>query len=102
EIVNGSMTDFYWLHVSKPAAGQAIDASIDGNKVTLTTRKVTKLELRLDGRLLDFRKPLTVSLDGKKSEVKIAPSLARLGRTMAGRGDPHLAASCVVELTPGK
>ena len=50
-------------------------------------------------RLVDFRKPLSITLDGKSSEVKIAPSLATLCRTMAERGDPHLAGSCVVPLT---
>lgn len=98
EIVGGSMPDFYWLSVPKVGGGQTIDASIEGNKLTLTTSKVEKLDVRLDARLVDFGKPLSISLDGKKSEVKIAPSLAVLCRTMAQRGDPHLAASCVVPL----
>jgi transglutaminase-like putative cysteine protease/predicted esterase len=100
EVVGGSMPDFYWLSVPKPGGGQAIEAAIRDNKVTLTTRQVEKLDLRLDARLMDFRKPLSIILNGKTRELKVAPSLAVLCRTMAERGDPYLAGSCVVPLTP--
>ncbi len=102
EIVDGSMPHFYWLGVAKLGGGQAVEASLEGNKATVTTRKVEKLDLHLDGRLVDFGKPLVVSLDGKTSEVMIAPSLATLCRTMTERGDPRLASTCVVPLTPSK
>ena len=102
EIADDSTSRLYWLGVAKPGGGLAVDATLAGNKVTLTTRKVERLELHLDARLVDLDKTLSVTLDGKASEVKLSPSLATLCRTMAERGDPHLAASCVVTLTPGK
>jgi hypothetical protein len=95
-------TRFYWLGVPKPGGGQSVEASLAGNKATVTTRRVEKVELHLDARLVDFSRRLTVTLDDKASEVTIAPSLATLCRTMAERGDPWLASTCVVTLAPAK
>jgi predicted esterase len=102
ELVDDIHPRFYWLGVPKPGGGQAVESSLVGNKATLQTRKVEKLELYLDARLVDFGKPLAVTLNGKASEVKITPALATLCRTMAERGDPNLASTCVVSLAPAK
>jgi pimeloyl-ACP methyl ester carboxylesterase len=102
ELSDDIHTRFYWLGVPRPGRGQAIDAALAGNKVTATTRNVAKLELCLDTRLVDFSRPLAVTCNGKASEVKIAPSLATLCRTMAEHGDPYLASTCVVLVVPAR
>jgi transglutaminase-like putative cysteine protease/predicted esterase len=102
ELLDNVIDRSYWLGVPKPSSGQAVEAKIEDNMATVTTRKVEKLALYLDARLVRFDKPLSVSLNGKKQEVKIVPSLAALCRTMSQRGDPQLASTCVVELVPEK
>jgi hypothetical protein len=64
--------------------------------LTLTTKNVAGVELSLDGRLVQFDRPLRVTIDGKAKEVAIRPSLATLCRSIAGRGDPDLACTCRV------
>lgn len=102
ELHDNVIDRFYWIGVPKPGGGQAVDAKIDDNRADITTRKVERLELYLDGRLVRFDRPLSVSLNGRKQEVKITPSLATLCRTLSQRGDPQLASTCVVELVPTK
>jgi hypothetical protein len=97
-MLDGVVDRFFWLGVPKPGLGQEAHARIEGNTVTATTKKVARLELHLDGRLVGFGKPLTVSLNGKRKEVAIKPSLLVLCRSMAERGDPELAYTCVVGL----
>lgn len=99
ELLDGVIDHCYWVGVPKPDGGKMVEAKVENNKVTLTTRKVDRLELYLDTRLVRFDKPLRVSLNGKDREVKIAPSLAALCRSMAQRGDPQQACTCIVPLT---
>ena len=98
ELLDNVIDRSYWLGVPKPGSGQAVEAKIEDNKATVTTRKVEKLALYLDARLVRFDRPLAMTLNGKKQEVKIVPSLAALCRTMSQRGDPQLAYSCRVRL----
>ena len=64
EPTDGLITDFFWLTVPKPEKGQSIDAVVRDNTVTVTTRGVKECDLDLDGRLVDFDKPLRVVLNG--------------------------------------
>jgi transglutaminase-like putative cysteine protease/pimeloyl-ACP methyl ester carboxylesterase len=93
---------FFWLAVPKPGADQAIDAKIADDAVVITTKNVKEFSLELDGRLVRFDRPLRVTLNGKQQSVEIRPSLLTLCRSMAARGDPELACTCEVKLTPIK
>ena len=82
--------DFFWLHASKPQAGKKLNATSDGNHLIVSTDLATS-SILLDSRLVDFRKPVTLELNGKKSSFRIKPSLHTLCETMKRRGDPELA-----------
>ena len=98
EPTDSAITDFYWLSVAKPANGQSIDARIDGNTVSITTRKVGQFELGLDSRLIACDKPLRVTVNGKQREVTVRPQLLTLCQSLLQRGDPQLACTCRVPL----
>ena len=86
------ITDFYWLHVPAPAKKQQIDAVCRDNHLTVTTTtNVTTFTILLDSRLVNFREPVTVELNGEQSSHKIQPSLRTLCATLLRRGDPELA-----------
>jgi hypothetical protein len=98
DLTDTVVSSFYWLSVAKPAAGQTIDAKLTGNGVTITTSGVKEFSLELDDRLVGFDLPLTITLNGKNSEVVLRPSLRTLCETLHERGDPRLAHSCKVTL----
>ena len=66
---------------------------------------VGKLLVRLDDRMLDLDKPVTVAHAGKSVFTGTPPrTIAVMARTLAGRGDPKLIfdAEVAVDLPPGK
>lgn len=92
--------DFAWLSLSAPARGQELIASVDGNRVEVTASgfeppagaPAPVLRVRLDARLVDARRPVTIVVNGRAVfEGGLAPDLATLCRTLAERGDPGLA-----------
>jgi hypothetical protein len=61
----------------------------------------------LDSRLIDFKKPVAVELNGKTMTQKIQPSLRTLCETLQRRCDPGLAFTAELRLPlrtmpPGK
>jgi hypothetical protein len=102
ELTDSVLTGFFWLSVPEPGRGQSIDAKVTGNEVRIATRDVKRLSLGLDGRLVDLRKPLRITLDGKAKAVALRPSFKTLCESMAERGDPRLAFTCRVVLGPEK
>ncbi|HYV38713.1 MAG TPA: transglutaminase domain-containing protein [Gemmataceae bacterium] len=92
------LTDFYWVSVGKPGKKQAVDVILRDNKAQITSCNVKDFALGVDSRLVDFGKPLQVTLDGKASQVSMAPSFATLCQTMVKRGDAELACTCLVQL----
>jgi predicted esterase len=101
EATDAVVAEFFWLSVDRPAQGQSIEAELRDNTVRVTTRNVKQFDLGLDSRLVDFGRPLRVTLDGKAQEVTARPSLATLCRSVLERGDPELAVTCRVRLRPG-
>jgi poly(3-hydroxybutyrate) depolymerase len=89
---------FFWLAVAKPAAGQSIEAKLTGHAVTIATQKVGEFSLELDARLVKYDAPLTITLNGKKQETALRPTLRVLCETMQERGDPRQACACRVIL----
>ncbi|MFO0801847.1 MAG: hypothetical protein U0791_01805 [Gemmataceae bacterium] len=85
---------FYWLAVPPGDAkgGALVEAKRDGQTIEiLKAEGVKKLLIRLDDRMLDLDKPVTVTYKGKTLfEGKAPRSEAVLKKTLAGRGDPKL------------
>lgn len=114
---DGVVRDFAWLSLSAPARGQELRASVDGNRVEVTATGFeppapapdgaapaapVALRVRLDARLVDARRPVTVVVNGRAVfEGALAPDLATLCRTLAERGDPGLAFDREVEVPLG-
>ncbi|HEX8465041.1 MAG TPA: transglutaminase domain-containing protein [Abditibacterium sp.] len=84
--------DFFYLKSNRPDKNQEIDAQIEANRVTIqTTGEVKGASILLDGRLIDFSKPVQISVNGKISKLSLQPDFNTLCETMARRGDPDLA-----------
>jgi pimeloyl-ACP methyl ester carboxylesterase len=84
------ITDFFWLRTDAPGKEEEIDASCVDNRVTVKTTKVVSATVLLDGRLVDFSKPITLDANGSVSTVQVNPSLRTLCQCLLRRGDPEL------------
>ena len=93
------ITDFFWLQTSAPGKEREIDASCHDNHITVTTTpNVSAATVLLDSRLVDFGKPMTLIVNGKKSQIRLMPSLRTLCETLVRRGDPKRAFTVRVDL----
>ena len=98
----------YWLAVpAKEAKGDSlVVAKRGGQAVEITSAENVKtLLIRLDDRMADLDKPVTVTQGGKELFAGTAPrTVGVLVRTLVGRGDPKLMfdAEVMVELASGK
>ncbi len=82
--------DFFWLRTNVPKAGMSMNTSIQKNNIVAQTN-LAEASILLDSRLIDFKKPVVLELNGKKSTHKLKPSLRIFCQTMEERGDPELA-----------
>jgi len=82
--------DFFWLHTLTPEAGKDFNVTCKDNHLTATT-DLTTASILLDSRLIDFRKKVTLELNGKTTTFKLKTSLKTLCETIQRRGDPELA-----------
>ena len=95
--------NFYWLHADNPAKEKRVDATCEANKVSvITTPNVKSASVLLDGRLVDFGKPVSFNVNGQTFARKVTPSFATLCQTMSERADPELAFSARVDLPLAK
>ena len=83
---------FYWLEALKPTPKGSIDASVEGNTVTLATSGQGEIALWLSDALVDLSKPVVVVRDGVSATYRLAPSLATFCDGLEKTGDPRLAA----------
>jgi hypothetical protein len=91
--------DFFWLRTDAPGKEKEIDASCRENHVIVTTTaNVTTASVLLDSRLIDFKKPVVLELNGKSTTLKLQPSLRTLCETLQRRGDPELAFTAGIQL----
>jgi hypothetical protein len=102
ELTDAVITDFFWLSVPKPGKGQVIDATVRDNRVDITTHNVKRFHLHLDGRLVDFDKPMRITVDGKTRVLIVRPKFFALCQSLLERGDPQLAFGCRISFQPGK
>jgi pimeloyl-ACP methyl ester carboxylesterase len=101
------ITDFFWLHMNAPGKQKEIDVISHDNHLTVTTTDVDSATILLDSRLVDFKKPVTVEMNGKTTMQKIQPTLRTLCETLQSRCDPGLAFTAELPLPltsplPGK
>lgn len=91
----------YWLALDnyKGALPLKLDAQIKGNNIAITANvregekdvsaKDFTLRVYLDDRLVDTSKPVTVTVNGKKSfNATVKPSMEAIIQSTAERGDP--------------
>lgn len=105
ELTDGVIRNFYWLEVPAPGKGQEVNATCRDNRVAVTTRGVAAADVLLDGRLVDFGRPVVFEVNGQRRSERLQPSLRVLCETLALRGDPALAGTVRVPLAvaePGK
>lgn len=98
ELTDSQVKDHFWITVAEPKPGQRIDAVVKGNAIEVKSEKIDRFSLEFDGRLVDIRQPIDVTINGKTSKQNATPSLATLCESLARRGDIELAASCRLEL----
>jgi hypothetical protein len=97
-MTDGVIRYFYWLRVPQPGKGQEIDATCRGNHVSVTSTKVAAASVFLDGRLIDWNQPVTLTVNGRKREHKLEPRLEVLCRTLLEWGDPELTFAAELDL----
>ena len=93
---------FYWLAVDadQEKKGTEIVASYSGQQVDLQSADVSKLRVRLDDRMLDLDKPVTIMAGGKQVFQGTVPrTIATIAQTLAERGDPAGIFCSEVEVT---
>ncbi len=93
----------HWLHVDPRRASSrtppTIDARVGGQCVTLSVRGYDAVTLRLDDRLVNLDKPVTITVNDEAAFTgRVARSVAPLVKTLTERGDPGLMFSAELEL----
>ena len=83
---------FYWLEALQPTPKGRIDATVQGNTITLTTKGQSAIALWLSSDLVDLSKPVVVVKDGVRKEFKPQPSLATYCDGIESTGDRDLSA----------
>ncbi|OHB76063.1 MAG: hypothetical protein A2Z34_04265 [Planctomycetes bacterium RBG_16_59_8] len=86
-------TIFYWLKVKEHEAGMRVVAELkDGNAIAVQSAKVTGvLTLFLNKRMIDFDKPVVVTLNGEERfKGKVVQSLSVILETLAAKNDPEM------------
>ena len=83
---------FYWLESLTPQAKGRIDAKVEKNTITITTANQGEIALWLSPTLVDYKKPVIVIRDGKRTGFKVKPSLSTYVDGLAATGDPALTA----------
>lgn len=81
---------FHWLHAPEPSGG-SVEASVADNRVEIVADGVKRLQVYLDERLIDPRRPVQLEVNGERTEAWAHPSLRVLCETLEERGDPELA-----------
>ncbi len=91
---------FAWLENPEPAKKQMVDATRKGNRFEIKLTGIESLNLYLDDRMVDYRKPVVIEVNGKiVLERSPSPSLSVLCQTLQERGDPRFAFASKVAFT---
>ena len=102
ELRNVVSPRFFWLAVDEAMEknGQVIEARCQGQTISLTSKDVKVLTLRLSDELLKLDEPVIVEWNGKKvfSGV-VARSAAAVKKSLAERADPATIATALLSVT---
>jgi pimeloyl-ACP methyl ester carboxylesterase len=91
---------FSWLENPEPSKKQLVEATRKGNRFEIKLTGIESLNLYLDERMVDYRKPVVVEVNGKVVlERSLSPSLSILCRTLLERGDPRFTFASKVAFT---
>ena len=93
----------YWLALPPDTArvGQEIRAERRGQTITLATKDVSQLLVRLNDAMLNLDEPVTVRAGEKQLFAGRVPrTIATLARTLAERSDPELVFSAEILVSP--
>ncbi|WP_435008880.1 alpha/beta hydrolase [Tundrisphaera lichenicola] len=97
---------FYWLAVEdgQAQAGASVVADREGQEVRITKLDgVDRLIVRLDDRMLDLDRPVTIKVMGDTVfEGLPSRTIATLARTLEGPGDPGLTFAAEIVVTAPK
>jgi pimeloyl-ACP methyl ester carboxylesterase len=101
ELTDSVVTRFAWLESPEPAKKHLIEATKKGNRFEIKLTGVESLNLYLDERMIDYRKPVVVGVNGQAVVERIlTPSLSVLCQTLQERGDPSFAFTSKISI-PG-
>lgn len=90
---------FYWIESPKPVEQGRVEASVEGNTITIKTEKLNQLAIWLDTPIVDLSKPVTVNVkDGTSKTFTLTPSTETYCVGLEERGDPRLAAPVRIEV----
>lgn len=91
----------YWLHLPQTRSGMRIDARIEGNRITVETRKVREFTIFLNEDLVDLEKSVTVKVNGRQAfRGRPKPSLSAIVETYASREDEKMICSYRIDVKP--
>jgi predicted esterase len=90
----------FWVAVVEVSGGSpSVDGTIDGQAIAVRTRGVRRLRLLLRPELVDFSRPVRVTIDGRPAfEGPVAADPAVFLRTWREALDPQLAAAAELVL----
>ncbi|MCW3054898.1 MAG: hypothetical protein JWN14_4068 [Chthonomonadales bacterium] len=89
----------YWLEAPVPIDQGHIEAKIVGNTISLKAQKQTRVALWLDEKLINLKKPVTVSVEGGKPQVfHLKPNLETFCAGLDATADPQLSAPVRIEV----
>ena len=91
---------FYWLAVDEPKAGSEVVASYGGQRIEVGSRDVARVRVRINDRMMDLDKPVTIMGGSKRAFGGIVPrTIGTLSRTLDEYGDPAAVFSAEVEIS---
>ncbi len=91
---------FYWLEAPEPQNKAHIEAKITANVITIKAINQKKIAMWLDSTLVDLTEPVTVKVEGGKTETfRLKPSLATYCAGLEQTADPKLSAPVRIEIT---
>ena len=81
---------FYWLFDATPKGRSRVEASLEGQRITLNTSKDhDSLSLRLDDSMVDLNQSLEIIVNDNPPQTVVAlRNIHTLVKTMSERGDP--------------
>ena len=93
---------FSWLENPEPSKKQLVEATRKGNRFEIKLTGIESLNLYLNERMIDYRKPVVIEVNGKVAlERSLSPSLPVLCRTLLERGDPRFAFPSKITFSQG-